>query len=241
MDGAPILLAAALLLSLSASFFVSASAGLGGSLLLVPALTIVVGSKQAITIAAVLLAANNLVKIGAYRRFLPWRASAAITICSVAGAFLGARVLVSAPERLVDMAVVTSLAAALLFEKQRAETHSPLLGGGLAFAAGATSGFAGTSGPLKGAAIRSLRCDRMQTVGAAAIVSAAADGMKAGVFGHAGLLDGDVALLALAAVPLMIVATFAGRQFTQRIGERHYARLFWLVIGGYAARLLLAR
>lgn len=46
-------------------------------------------------------------------------------------------------------------------------------------------------------------------------------------------------VVAAAAVPLMLVSTFAGRRFNSTIGEVGYARLFWGVIGGYTVRLLL--
>ena len=44
-----------------ASFTISASAGLGGSLLLVPTLVVFLGSKEGIALAALLLASNNLI------------------------------------------------------------------------------------------------------------------------------------------------------------------------------------
>ncbi len=50
-------------------------------------------------------------------------------------------------------------------------------------------------------------------------------------------LNGFHLRLALMAIPLMIASTFAGRYFTGLIGESGYARLFWLVIGGYTMRL----
>ena len=241
MDVGQLLSGALLLLGISSAFFVSASAGLGGSLILVPVLILVIGSKAGISLAAVLLAGNNLVKLWAYRRVLPVRAAALVTLCTLGGAFIGARLLVDAPNAVVDAAVVVSLAVALLAERREARAWRSSLVPTLAFAAGATSGFSGTSGPLKGAAVRSLGFDRMHTIGAAALVSAAADVTKSGVYASAGLLDVAQLQLALMAVPLMIGATYGGRYFTGFIGESGYARFFWLVIGGYAMRLVLQR
>ena len=45
------------------SFAVSASAGLGGSLVMVPTLALFLGSKVGVALAALLLAGNNVVKI----------------------------------------------------------------------------------------------------------------------------------------------------------------------------------
>lgn len=239
VDVNQVLLFVALLLGISTSFFVSASAGLGGSLVLVPVLTIALGPKEGVSLAALLLAANNVVKLWAYRCVLPLGAAAIVTLCTLLGALLGAQLLIAAPDQLVNAAVVLSFGVTLVAERREVRQWRAPLAPCLALAAGATSGFSGTSGPLKGVAIRSLGLDRMHTIGAAAIVSTVADLGKTAVFAQAGLLDGFSLQLAVAAVPLMVAATLAGRHFAFLLGERGYAGLFWLVMSGYTARLLL--
>ncbi|MBA2356566.1 MAG: TSUP family transporter [Acidobacteria bacterium] len=228
-----------LLLGIAVGFFVSASAGLGGSLVLAPLLTLALGVKEGIAFAALLLAANNVVKLWAYRTTLPWKAAAVITLGTVLGALAGAHLLVAAPDAVVRVGVFVAVAVALLGEGRVDRAWSAPLAPALAAAAGATSGFSGTSGPLKGIAVRSLGLGRMQTVGAAAIVSATADLTKVAVFGEAGLVGAAHLQLAILCVPLMAVATIAGRRFTWTIGEDGYARLFRLVMVGYALRLLV--
>ena len=49
-----------LALAIPASFIVSAAAGLGGSLILVPAMMMAIGTKEGIAVAALLLACNNV-------------------------------------------------------------------------------------------------------------------------------------------------------------------------------------
>ena len=239
MAAGQILPGALLLLGVWSAFFLSASAGLGGSLILVPILMLALGSKVGVGVAALLLAGNNLVKLCAYRRALPVRAAGLVMLCTLIGAWLGARLLVAAPAAWVDAAVAVSLAVALLTEHRQARDVRTALVPTLAIAAGATSGFSGTSGPLKGVAVRSLGLDRMHTIGAAALVSAGADVTKASVYASSGLLEVWHVQLAMACLPLMIVATYGGRHFAGLIGERGYARLFWLVIGGYVMRLVV--
>lgn len=241
MDVGQVLPGVLLLSGIAAAFFVSASAGLGGSLILVPVLILALGSKAGISLAALLLAGNNLVKLWAYRRVLPYRAAGLVTLCTLGGALVGARFLVAVPGAVIDATVVVSLAVALIAEHSHAQAWRLSLVPTLAFAAGATSGFSGTSGPLKGVAVRSLGLDRLHTIGAAAIVSTAADLTKAAVYSSAGLLEARELQVALMAIPLMIGATYGGRYFTGLIGESGYARFFWLVIGGYAMRLVLQR
>ena len=222
------------------SFVVSASAGLGGSLVLVPALSLLLGAKEGVALAALLLGANNVFKVLAYRRTLPLRLSLAIIAATMVGAFLGARLLVAAPERAVGAAVVVAMAASFLFERRRLrralQTSAPVL----AVGSGLTSGFSGTSGPLKGVAVRGLGLDRLHMVGAASMVSFAGDATKAAVFAEASLLGGSALAFAAAAMPLMVLGTWAGRQLNQHLGERAFAGLFWGVMAAYSLRLLLA-
>ena len=227
------------LVAVAVSFTVSASAGLGGSLVLVPILALVLGTKEGVALAALLLAANNVVKVFAYRETLPYRKALVVVLLVAVGAALGALLLVSAPERVVTVVVIVSFVIALLAERLDLTRLRRIGGPVLALGSGATSGFSGTSGPLKGMAIRQLELDRAHFVGAASLASLAGDATKATVFTEAGLLSGDSFLVATAAVPLMLVATFAGRRINRSIGERGYTSLFWGVMAGYTVRLAL--
>ena len=108
----------------------------------------------------------------------------------------------------------------------------------LAFVSGASSGFSGTSGPLKGIAIRCLQLDRRHFVGAASLASLAGDATKAAVFTQAEILGRSEYLFAMAAIPLMLLGTATGRLLNDRFGERRFALFFWTVMGGYGVRLL---
>lgn len=228
------------LVAVAAAFAVSASAGLGGSLILVPTLALVLGTKEGVALAALLLAGNNVVKVIAYRRTLPFQKAAVVIGLVALGAAIGARLLVSSPEDIVTVAVIVSFVLALIAERLDLSRLRAVGGPLLAFGAGATSGFSGTSGPLKGMAIRQLDLDRAHFVGAASLASLAGDATKAAVFAEAQLLDGSAVALAALAIPLMVVATFTGRKINQSIGERGYSVLFWAVMAGYTARLLFA-
>ena len=228
------------LLAVGCSFLLSASAGLGGSLILVPTLALVLGTKEGVALAAVLLAANNVVKVIAYRKTLPFRKALVVMLLVAVGAGLGARLLVAAPEDVVTVAVIISFILALVAERLDLTRLRRVGAPVLALASGATSGFSGTSGPLKGMAIRQLDLDRAHFVGAASLVSLFGDVTKAVVFTGAELLSGDSYLIALAAVPLMVLATFSGRRINRDIGERGYTWLFWSVMAGYTLRLVVS-
>lgn len=225
------------LVAILAAFTLSAAAGLGGSLVLVPSLALVLGTKQGVALAALLLAGNNVIKVVVYRHTLPYRRALVIIVLVAIGAAIGARLLVAAPDELVAVAVIAMFAGTLLAERFDLTDLQRISAPSMAFVSGATSGFSGTSGPLKGVAIRNLRMDRQHFVGAASLASLAGDATKAAVFAEAQLLEGSDLALAVAAVPLMIVATLSGRYINRELGERGYRTLFWVVMAGYTARL----
>jgi len=101
------------------------------------------------------------------------------------------------------------------------------------------SGVSGTSGPMKGIAIRSLSLDRKAFVAAASAVSLAGDVAKVFVFSNAGLFERNSALIISTSVPLMFAGVLLGRQINKAIGERGYTALFWAVMMGYSVRLLI--
>jgi uncharacterized protein len=226
------------LVAVVGAFLVSSSAGLGGSLVLVPALALVLGTKEGAALSALLLAANNVVKLVAYRGTIPFRKSTWVVLATVVGAALGAAVLVAAPERLVTAAVIASIVLAVVFERLHLDIARRRSAPALALASGLTSGFSGTSGPLKGIALRALSVDRMHMVGAASMVSLFGDVTKTAIYADAQLLGPRSFQLACVAVPLMVGSTLVGRGINRRLGERGYAVMFWSVTAGYTGRLL---
>ena len=221
------------------SFTISASAGLGGSLLMVPTLALFLGSKEGVALAALLLASNNVMKIYAYRRTLPFRAAAAIVVLIVVGAAIGSTLLIKAPDWAVTVGIVVMFVASVLAERFRLARLRTGFAPVLAFVSGASSGFSGTSGPLKGVAIRNLDLDRRHFVGAASLASFAGDATKTAIFADADLLGRTSILTAIAAVPLMALGTWTGSSINAKAGERTFAALFWTVMAGYSVRLFI--
>lgn len=221
------------------SFTISASAGLGGSLLMVPTLAFFLGTKEGVALAALLLASNNIMKIIAYRDTLPFRRAAVIALFVVLGATVGSTLLVNAPVWAVTFAVLFMFVLTIVTERYEVTLVRRGAAPVLALVSGASSGFSGTSGPLKGVAIRNLDLDRRHFVGAAALVSFAGDAAKTAVFAEADLLGRDAWLTALVAIPLMAAGTWSGSRLNQELGERAFAGLFWAVMFGYSIRLLL--
>lgn len=237
MEPVGLLVVLGALLCILASFTLSAAAGLGGSLILVPGLALSLGTKEGVALAALLLGANNVVKVVSYRQTLPFRGAAMVIILLSVGAYLGASALVRAPETVVGCAIICSFVLTLIAERRGWLRVRRLAAPTLAFGAGATSGFSGTSGPLKGAAIRNLRLDQMHFVGAASLASLFGDLTKTVVFAEANLLGSQELRILAMSVPLMVIGTLAGRSLNRRLGESGFALMFWSVMGGYSLRI----
>ncbi|MDO6442332.1 sulfite exporter TauE/SafE family protein [Marinobacter sp. 2_MG-2023] len=229
-----------LALVIPASFLLSAAAGLGGSLVLVPGLMLAIGTREGIAVAALLLACNNIAKVIVYRNTLPWASSALIVVAVMVGSALGAILMLQMPEVWVRYAVATMLLLTLAGDFFVQGPVRKAWAVFLAFLSGSTSGFSGTSGPLKGVALRSLQLERFYFVGAASLVSMVGDLTKALVFSQSGLISTSHLLLAGALVPVMAGCTLLGRKINRDIGEKWYSILFWTVMSGYLTRLMVA-
>ncbi len=231
------MLAAALLFA-ALAFALSATAGLGGSLLLVPGLSLLFGAKAGVALSALLLMAHNAIKLFVYRATVPWGGIARVVVAAAVGAWIGARLLLAAPEAWVAAAVVVATGSAFLTEHTGTARGR---GTAMVFAllSGALSGFSGTSGPLKGLALRSVTADRLHFVGAAAVVSLAGDATKTAVFASAALVGPEGATLLALALPLMPLAALLGRSVNRSMGERAFALLFWGLMTAYSIRVLL--
>tara|TARA_B100000686_G_C16464580_1_gene798869 strand:- start:134 stop:835 length:702 start_codon:yes stop_codon:yes gene_type:complete len=221
------------------SFMLSASAGLGGSLILVPSIAMVFGTKQGIALASLLLACNNIFKVIAYHRTIPVKAAAGVVLLTILGAGLGAKLLVDAPEQWVHLVVIAIFIFTFFVEFKEWNTVKRGLSLLFAFFAGATSGFSGTSGPLKGVSLRNLNLDRFYFVGAASVVSLAGDTTKAAVFINGSFFKDIPWSILIGTFLIMPFAVFAGRFVNKKIGAQAYNILFWLVMTGYTIRLLV--
>lgn len=184
------------------------------------------GTEAGIALSALLLKGHNVAKVIAYRRTIPLLVVAITVILTLVGTAVGAQLLLGAPETWMSAAIILAFALSFVAERIRTTPWLPVSTPLFALTAGATSGFSGTSGPLKGMALRNRGLDRAHLVGAASVVSLAGDAMKTAIFARAGLLDATSGWVLLLAIPLMLLATLVGRRLNRRMGERAYAALF---------------
>lgn len=243
------------LIGLALAFLLSSVVGMGGSLIAVPLSVMAFGPKAGVAMAALLLLGNNSIKVVAYRHTIPWRPAAGIALITMMSTFTGARLLVSLPERWVILAVFASLiwsfvaelkSSCLSASREGSDPSTPALlprgyrrGSLYALAAGLCSGVSGTSGPLKGIAIRQWVKDPSYFAGAASLVSLVGDLTKTAVFAQAALYPSSQLPLLAASIPLMLLCPFIGLAMNRRLDVRAFSSLFWFVIAGYGVRLMV--
>ena len=221
------------------ALFVSSVAGYGGSLVLVPVLAAILGPREGIALAGLLLACNNVCKCVAYRHTLALRTGWPLLAVTAAGVLVGARFLLVVPERVLVVGIILVAAASLVAEVAGGRATTLKRGSVLPLTAASSvlSGATGSSGPLKGVAIRHLGLPRLEHVGLASAASLVGDALKTGVFADAGLLPAISPYALLVAVPMMPLAAWAGLHVNRRVSEGTFRWVFWGVVGGYSLRL----
>ena len=229
-----------LILAVFLAFFVSALMGQGGGLIMAPVMIAAFGPKEGVAIAAVLMAANNVIKAAAYLRSIP-KVSFLLAIGTVAGTLIGSLLLVSVPEKIVLFAAMASILASFgyeVFGRQALRIGDKSVAVLFAAIAGITSGVSGTSGPLKAVSVRMMNLQPLRHVGAATVLSLVGDVTKAIALVAAGVTSYSSVLEVGWAFALMPLATWGGWYINSRkMKPQWFGILFWITIGAYLLRL----
>ena len=114
--------------------------GFGTSIMLMPALVLVYGPKQAVPIMAVGSIMANASRVAAWWREVDWRTTAAYSVTAMPAAVLGARTLLVLPARAIDLALGLFFIAMIPIRRWMLRQEWKLSRGHLA-AVGAVIGF----------------------------------------------------------------------------------------------------
>ncbi len=221
------------------AFLVSASAGMGGSLLLLPVLSFVVGLREAVVLSSILLGLNNIFKLVAYFKHLVWQSALPLLIAIAFGSGLGAMLFLKIERNTVAALLLLNLLATFFIQRKAKPSMQKRASGILAFVAGLLSGVSGSSGPLKGMAIKCLKITPMQTVACATILSTGSDLIKASVYLQKLTLSPLSIQFFAGSLILMPIATYLGKKINAKFGTTAYDLLFYSVMSGYVVRMLL--
>ena len=188
--------------------------GTGSSLVLMPALVILFGPREAVPIMAIAAILGNLGRVIAWWREIRWRSCAAYCSTAIPGAMAGARLLLTIPAGVAELALgvfFLSLIPLRRWMAARSFTLSPwhlaLLGAPL----GLLTGLVVSTGPLTVPLFTFHGLERGALLGTEAAASIGMYGAKVGTFRFFDALPLDVVLEGLIVGLTLMAGSFIGR------------------------------
>ena len=238
---APDLSIASLVMLIAASFVTSvltAAFALGGGVMLLGLMTLVLPVAVLIPLHGVVQFASNAGRVVVQRRTVVWDKAVPFVLGGLIGAAIGARVVVSLPEALLQ----TLLGGFILFTvfvrlpsfEGLANWHYGLAGAVTTF----LSMFVGASGPLNAVLFSRALSHREQVVATMAAVTASQHALKVIAFLAAGVVLWPYAGLVAAMGVTGFLGTLAGTAFLKRLPEARFRLALKLLLTVLAAELL---
>jgi uncharacterized membrane protein YfcA len=202
--------------------------GFGSSIVLLPALVMTVGPKEAVPILAIAGLMANLSRAGVWWREVDWRANTAYCVTAIPAAALGARTLVALEGRLV--ACLLGLFFLVMIPIRRW-----LLGRGLKIAlwqlslvgaaVGYLSGILATVGPINTPFFLAYGLVKGAYLSTEALGSAAVGITKAVVFRRFDALPAETIVWGLCIGSSVMAGSWLAKRFVLRLGPDHFRYL----------------
>ena len=219
---------------------VSGAAGFGGALLLLPLLAHTVGAKAAIPILTLAQLAGNLSRAALGWRTIRWQP--ALLFCAGAvPAVLGVRLFITLPSGLILRTVGVFLLAVVALRHtplgNRAVPETWLLPGGAVV--GFLSAVVGSAGALGALLFLGLGLPATAYVATEAVTATAMHVTKTVVYGRYGAMTAETWALGLALSASMILGSWAGKKFIERLSKQKFAALVEVLLILAALSLIL--
>lgn len=189
--------------------------GTGSSLVLMPALVLMSGPREAVPIMAIAAVMGNLGRVIAWWREIRWRSCAAYCATAVPAAALGARLLLAIPPGVAELALGVFFLALIPARRWLARrelklraVHLALLGAPL----GLLTGLVVSTGPLTVPLFTFHGLERGVLLGTEAAASIGMYGAKVGTFQALGALPLAVVAQGLIVGLTLMAGSFIGRR-----------------------------
>jgi len=209
------------------AFVVASTLGIGGPLILIPALMIRMPPAQAVAVVAPIMLVNGLLKLWVFRECLDLRAAgltclSALPVALVAAAFTGR---VDARLLRIGIGVIILVVLALRYGYQISPVvrERGLLGWGALI--GAIGGFVGTAGPLLALSIHGYGLSRQRFVATVAAAQAAIQLVRLPTYLGTSTLPLGLLPLALLLATVAASAVFVARALLARMQVAQFQRL----------------
>ena len=231
-------LAIGLMLASVITSMITASLGAGGGLLLLVLMALWIPPAAIIPVHGMVQLGSNVGRATLTWRHTDWRAIAAFAPGVLIGAGIGAWLLVDLPEHLWQL----TIASFVLYLCWGPSLPKGAFGHTGIFVASGISSFVslfvGATGPLVAAFIKQMHADRFKTVATFATAMSLQHAPKALVFGLAGFVFHEWLVFILGMIVFGFAGTWLGLHLLRNLQNRHFHRIFNMVLTLLALRLL---
>lgn len=211
----------------------SAVAGFGGVVVLLPVLTLVFGVRDAVPILTVAQLVGNASRVWLNRRAVCWPVVGWFAVGSVPLGALGGVVFATAPLPLLTRAVGAFLLLAVACRHLGLKTNRPMPRWAFApvGAAGSfVSAVAGTAGPLTAPFFLAFGLVKGAYIGTEAATAVVTHATKIAVYGTAALMTARGVGVGLLLGAVMVVGTHLGKRLVDRVTERAFVLIVEAVL-----------
>jgi uncharacterized membrane protein YfcA len=227
----------------AASCFTSAltgALGLGGGVALLALMAQGMPVAAVIPVHGVAQLGSNLGRAVVQRRHVHWRTVAAYGLGSLAGAAVGALVVVSLPEAMLKIGLALFIAWAVFGRKPRLSSKGS---DGLMVVGGSLSSFGsmffGATGPIAMAFLATRGLVKHALIATHAVAMVMQHGFKIAAFGSLGFAFAPWLPLLAAIVAAGLIGTLVGAHLLDRLPDRWFEAGFKLVMALLALQLLV--
>lgn len=236
-DLSPWLAAALVALSFLTSF-ITASAGLGGGVIMLAAMASVLPAPAVIPAHGVIQLGSNLGRSVVLRRFVHWRVLGWFALGAIAGAAIGGALFVSLPAALLELVIGAFILYSVWGPKFGRRRIADRAYAAVGVATTFLTMFVGGTGPFVAAFVSPDRFGKEPTVATHGACMTVQHGLKVAVFGLFGFAFGPWIALLAAMIGAGFLGTLVGRAVLLRLPERAFRIAFRTVLTLLALRLL---
>lgn len=202
--------------------------GFGTSIMLMPALMLVFGPREAVPIMAVASIMANSSRVVAWWREIDWRATAVYSLTGIPGAALGARTLLSIPPGLIEMALGLFFVGMIPVRHWMARRqwtlglgHLALVGAGIGF----LTGMVASTGPINAPFLLAYGLVKGAYLGTEALGSLAIGLSKAVTFRSLGALPIEAIAKGLIVGSSLVAGAFIAKRFVRQLDAQKFRLL----------------
>ncbi|MCU1689311.1 MAG: hypothetical protein JWN20_1239 [Jatrophihabitantaceae bacterium] len=205
----------------------SAVAGFGGGVVLLPIFTALFGLRVAVPVLTLAQLSSNGSRAWLNREEIRWRIVARFAVGAVPLAVAGGLIFAAAPLGVLKRVLGLFLIGVVVWRRWDPQPRPPRLGSfvGIGAASGFGSAVLGSVGPITAPFFLAYGLVRGAYIGTEAVCALSMHGAKIAAYGGGQLLSLRVLLLGAAITPATLAGAWSGKRIADRLSDAAFARL----------------